>query len=100
MQENSRVICNRDRSFVALIIVTPALGPAPASCDHDVRLLCKHRLAGNDSVAPDCNHHITRRGHKMVGGDNTTRDNDAVIAVITDQDNFHKQRSASNNGTS
>ena len=25
-------------------------------------------------MAPACNHHITRRGHKWVGGDNTTRD--------------------------
>ena len=64
-----------------------------------LRLLCKYRLrlAGNDKVAPHCNHHITRRGHKWVGGDNTTRDTDAVLQsslirlIFTNSDQLQTQ---------
>ena len=92
MQEIVRVICNRDSSIVTMISVTPTIGRAPASLmsplswyeasDWSSFVNTGLWLADNDSVAPDCNHHITHRGQKWVGGDNTTIDTDAVIAVI------------------
>ena len=83
-----RVICDRDRSFVTMISVTLTIGLAPASLmsppgyeasDWSSSVNTGLWLADNDSVAIITLH---TGGQKWVGGDNTTIDTDAVIAVI------------------